>query len=224
MKKSIIAASAASLAVAAMPVVGVFADSNPTTEFTDEVKVTVEGGCSFQSKNSTPAVIDLATPRHFDATVNAGSVTILGGTNNAHLRSEETAQTISVVCNKTDGTKTWSVAVAGSQATSNTNKMVATGSGTAIASDGSHLKETSGTTSYWSMRINSSASTNSMAPGENDAWYQVPASSSAAVVSNAATTSEISFMPEYRVYVGTAQEPDVYTGKVTYTLSDTFSN
>jgi len=47
MKKSLIAAGAASLAVAAMPVVGVFADN--ITTMTDSITVTVESSCTFDA-------------------------------------------------------------------------------------------------------------------------------------------------------------------------------
>ena len=52
MKKSIIAASAASLAVAALPIAGVFAANGG--QFTDTLNVNVQGGCTIEDSTATP--------------------------------------------------------------------------------------------------------------------------------------------------------------------------
>ena len=52
MKKSLIAVAGASLAAAAMPVVGVFAAES---QLIDTVKVTISDSCTLVNKNTGPA-------------------------------------------------------------------------------------------------------------------------------------------------------------------------
>ena len=53
MKKSIIAASAASVALAAMPVVGAFAAASDITQAQDTLNITVGSSCTFDTTNAT---------------------------------------------------------------------------------------------------------------------------------------------------------------------------
>ena len=230
MKKSLIAgAGVAALSMAALPFAGVFAEA---THFTDQVQVTVEKGCSFEvtDGSSTPAVIALTDPRVFSDTATLGEVVTLGGSNNLGASS---VQNIAVSCSADAATdESWSITAKGghyvdSNFTASTS-MAATNGGTAITTDSAHTAETTGATSYWSFRIDTTASSSYKA---TDTWYAIPAAGAgtggADVVVASATADKdanVAFTPSYRVYVGTAQEADTYTGYVTYTIADTFTN
>ena len=222
MKKSLIAgASVAALGMAALPFAGVFAQS---LTFTDVVKVAVQSGCSFEVKDGSDAIIDLTSPRVFYQQAELGQVVTLGGTNNTGEITDGTQgatatseQNITVTCNTSDAQKSWTVTAVGSQTTGNENKMLGALQGsTAITTNAQHLEDTSGDTSYWSMMIDSTSASN-----DYDDWNVIP-DTATEVATGTASTTAATFAPAYRVYVGTAQEADTYTGKVTYTLSDTF--
>ena len=231
MKKSLIAsASVAALGMAALPFAGVFAEA---THFTDQVQVTVEKGCSFEVTDGAqdPAVIALTDPRVFSDTATLGEVVTLGGSSNLGAQS---VQNIAVSCSADAATdEAWDITAKGGHYvndtfTASTTMDPTVGTNTAITTDGSHTAETTGATSYWSFRVDTSASSSYKAP---DTWYAIPAagagnSGADVVVAHAVADKDanVSFTPSYRVYVGTAQEADTYTGYVTYTISDTFTN
>ena len=210
MKKSIIATGAASLALAAMPVVGAFAQ---TLTFEDDVVVTVSAGCSFEVTDDQAAVTDLDSPRIFEADAELGEVVILGGTAQAGATNE---QNITVACNTTDATKSWTVTAVGAQASGDENKMLPLVTANAkIATSGDEV--TSGGTSYWAFKIEGGS-----AAGNYGSWSAVPGTTAVTVATGAANAAtDASFAPAYRVYIGTNQQADTYTGKVAYTLSDT---
>ena len=69
MKKSLIAASASAVALAAMPVIGVFAAPNTVdNEIVDTLNVTVDKGCTFNNEGTRNATADFGTmtPGQFD--------------------------------------------------------------------------------------------------------------------------------------------------------------
>ena len=87
MKKSIIAAGAASIALAAMPVVGVFADEDRAA--TDTIEVTVNSSCTFLAGG--------ADGSYAASGANGASVNPTNGTDNTH--------SFTVFCNDNDGYK-----------------------------------------------------------------------------------------------------------------------
>ena len=215
MKKSIIAgAGVAALGFAAMPILGVFAETSGT--FTDTVEVTVSRSCTFEMNDGatpTPNPINTAD-RAFSRSTTAGSLVKMGGTG-TDTGASSTAN-VSIVCN-TDGTsgstETWSVTAVGAQAAGSENKMIASGTGTAIETG----TTTTGATSYWMFRVAAPATG---VVGSYNSWSAIPATAQA-IVSGNVSTAAVTFTPEYQVYVGTAQEADTYTGKVKYTISST---
>ncbi len=128
MKKSIIATGVASLALAAMPIVGAFAD------VTDTVTITINSACSIGSTTSTTGA-----GASLSDTMTNGSLKTWAADGTAGGK-------VVVSCNSASG---WNVkAVGASTGTSNTS-MTPTGSGTPIATG----TATSGATSNWAFKV-----------------------------------------------------------------------
>ena len=62
MKKTIIAAGAASVALAAMPVLGVFATATLTEDFVETLEITVDDACEFGNASNTGTATDTVLP------------------------------------------------------------------------------------------------------------------------------------------------------------------
>lgn len=160
MKKSIIATGVASLALAAMPIVGAFAD------VTDTVTITINSACSVGGTTSTTGA-----GKNFSDTMTNGSLKTWDATAAAGGK-------IVVSCNAAGG---WNVkAVGASTGTSNT-AMTPTGSGTPIATG----TATSGATSNWAFKV---AGTNAVAAYTS--FSAVPGTATKVAGNNAATSEE----------------------------------
>lgn len=224
MKKSIIATSAASLALAAMPVVGVFAADAGSPSIVDNVTVVINESCTFQATaNNAPVTPSGTAPgsitRNFRKDATLGATVELGGdpTQAASGSTDAYPITIEGVCNSGESgstkTGTWTISALGA----NEGKMVKTGSD---ASDTDNIPTgtaTTGTASAWAMKINQTGAT-----GGYGNYKEVPTGTAAAVATNAANGTSFSFQPQYRVYVGTEQASGTYTGTVTYTIASTW--
>lgn len=253
MKKSLIAAGAASLAVAAMPVVGVFADSAET--LIDTVQLTVDRACTFEAtravEGSDPIVIPAngmtgtspnqkpAYLRNFAATLALGQVVELGGVNGDYETTTGVdgiaPTTINVSCNSNDvsdsltdnSVTTWRISAVGSQTVANglpVNAMVFASSSSSDATSyipsGTTHTVTSGTLSDWAFKIN--AITGNSITNYTD-YSTVPVTATD-IVSVTPSTTDVEFTPSYRVYAGTNQQAQTYTGAVTYTLTDPWTH
>ena len=190
MKKSIIATGAASLALAAMPVVGAFAAVQSSV--TDTVKVTINGACSV----GTGADSQTGTGNLFEETM----------TNNTtkEWAADSAGSSIKVSCNDASG---WNIKAQGTSTATVPTSMDATGTGTDIATG------TSGTNSYWAFQVTGTGSVSAF-----NSWHIVP-SDATVVASGSGAVSEQVVKTGYKVYVGATQQADVYTGKVTYTVA-----
>ena len=211
MKKSLIAgAGVAAFGLAVLPATGVFAQ---TLNFTDQVEVTVAAGCSFEVTDGSDQVTDLQSPRVFSDNAELGQVVTLGGTAETGATVE---QNITVVCNSSTSGATWTVTAAGAQSAGDENKMLPTqNANTKIATSADEV--TSGGTSSWAFKIEGGS-----AAGDYGSWSAVPGTTPVTVATGTASSStDVSFAPAYRVYIGTDQQADTYTGKVAYTLADT---
>ena len=93
MKKSMIAAGAASLVFAAMPILGVLAD---TTEVTDKLTLTVTPSCTYDS--ITPAAAGTATGNSYSASTTANALVSFTAAG-----SPATPTSLTVKCNDPDG-------------------------------------------------------------------------------------------------------------------------
>ena len=218
MKKSIIATGAASLALAAMPVVGVFA---ATSNITDEIEITIAKECAIKTTATDPSqgIGDgTATNQKFTATMQNGELKVLGGS--AGTGASGTASSvIDVVCNDsaTSGDATsWKLTAVGGDGTTASTVLDAAASGTDIVTG----TATSGTTSNWAMKVEGAAGLDIQ--GGFDSFRAVPGT--AAVVATGNGTKSGAFTASYQVYIGTNQEADTYTGHVTYTLTNPAGN
>ena len=145
MKKSLIATGAASLALAAMPVLGAFAD------VTDTVVLTINSSCSVGQSSAT----------------GGGGKTIEQTAVNNHLYTWDAdgtqGGTIKVTCNDAGG---WQVKAVGSSTGSPVTSMAGTNGGTSIATGTAE----SGTTSNWMFKV---AGTGAASSYTN--WAAIPA-------------------------------------------------
>ena len=188
MKK--IAIVGASAVLAALPVVGVFAATEGS--FTDNITVTVAGGCTLEVDGGTAGTY---ADRTFSATITNGTSEVLTG-----VESTSTdAAAMKVTCN-TSSASNWTItgtASNGGQLTSGNNHIDA----------GTY---DSGDVSAWAYKVAASDAT----------WLAVPTSANATITSGTATQgSPATFSPVYRVYVSLGQPSGSYTGSVQYTLA-----
>ncbi|MBQ3453088.1 hypothetical protein IJG28_02770 [Candidatus Saccharibacteria bacterium] len=191
MKK--LAIASASVALAAMPVVGVFAVTG-STEFTDNLSVTVNSGCTLENGGNTDGTY---VDRSFSKNIAVGNSAVLDGS-----AATDTAA-ITIKCNTTSGTVT--VTSAGSTTlvgTSSADNTIATGAAT------------SGSTSNWAIKSNASNTS-------SDPYAAYKAHVPGTFLTATASASGTTFNPSYQVYVAQGQAPDTYTGSVTYTVSYT---
>ena len=218
MKKSIIATGAASLALAAMPVVGVFA---ATSNITDEIEITIAKECAIKTTATDPSqgIGDgTTTNQKFSATMQNGELKVLGGSTGEGAASGDSS-VIDVVCNDsaTSGDATsWKLTAVGGDGTTASTVLDAATSGTDIVTG----TATSGTTSNWAMKVE--GATGLDIQGGFDSFRAVPGT--AAVVATGNGTKSGAFTASYQVYIGTSQEADTYTGHVTYTLTNPAGN
>ena len=190
MKKTLIA-GAASVALAAMPVVGAFAATEGS--FQDNITVTVDSGCTIEVAGGTAGQY---ADRTFSANIAAGTVETLTGVEGQESTTPAAAMQVS--CNVADPGQAWHI--------------------TATAANGGALKSgedtipagtnTNGTTSSFAYSVNNGST-----------WLAVP-TAAGATVANGTTVkgTPTEFKPIYRVYVAPDQNPGTYTGSVTYTM------
>ena len=194
MKKLAIAAS--SVALAALPMAGVFATQS---NFTDTLNLTITGGCTFKSS----VLNDYA--RAFSAEVAAGQET------DFTMNSGE--PTMSVVCNTETGNYTVQAIGGTSVATQAVGVTVLSDNATP-ANEIATGTTSSGDSSAWAFKVTSTGST---ATG----WTQVP-SALTTVVTNSASSAKsaegVSFTPGYHIYASGSQAAGSYTGNVSYLL------
>lgn len=220
MKKSIIATGAASLALAAMPVVGVFAVDTSTSTVTDKIVVTVPSSCAITTNNTATTPNGVGDGTHTD---NTYSVSMKNGQLKSDIGGDATATSdpigkINIVCNDTTGSgPTWTLTARGGDFSGNEGAFVAStqlvgGTGTTPIDTNLNV---SGATSGWAMKV--TGGTGVTIQGGYSSFKAVPDSSTtlasgSGAVENAITTT-------YQVYVGTSQQTGTYTGHVTYTLT-----
>ncbi len=189
MKKSIIAASASAVALAAMPALGAFAD------VTDTVQLTIQSACSVGGTTATTGAGKTFT----EADAKNGQTYTWDAT-------DSDGGKLVVSCNDASG---WNIKAVGASTGGTNTAMVPTGSGTAIATG----TATSGATSNWAFKV---SGTNAVAAYTS--FAAVPGTATKVATSSAAASEE-TYYTGYRVYVSPTQQADTYTGKVTYTVA-----
>lgn len=197
MKKALIAGTV-SLAVAAMPVVGVFAADADVTTQTDKLSVTIDATCTFKNvgDEGTPAYVT-----HANGTSGIGtwaSDTLAGKMLNGSTTDNFGATTFTVVCNNTTG---WKVTNTTADLVSGANK---------ISPNAGH----SATVSGYSWTVSQADGTGLTIPnGKQGAGGDV-ASFDATTDANGKT-----FTVTYGVGISQSQAAGTYTGDVVYTLA-----
>lgn len=197
MKKSLVAMGAASLALAAMPVVGAFAATS--TQFTDTLTVSVEGGCTLENSTQANAGDYSVSDRSFSATIAAGTVGYLNATN--ATTPSTSAGTVSIECNTDAQTSGFTVAVAVDGLTDSAISETIAG--------GAYLN---GATSGWAIKSNATGS-----PTSDPFANYTAAASTTFITGNASQT--VTFNPSYQVYIAPDQAPGTYVGHAVYTIN-----
>lgn len=197
MKKSLIAAGAASVALAAMPVLGTFAD------VIDVVQITISSSCSVGSDTSSPA----GTGKTMTANMINGDVKEFSNAQGADAAGGD----IYVTCNSSSG---WNITAVGySSDTEGTTTMPATtGTGTAIPTGTDHLD---GSASQWAFKLVDDGTGATLVPTN---WTAIP-SEATKVASKTGAISAGHIRTAYKVSTSPTQEAATYTGKVKYVVS-----
>ena len=193
MKK--LAIASASVALAAMPVVGTFAATS--TQFQDTLTVGVEGGCTIE-ESATGTTAGTYKDRAFEATIPVGTEKEL-----TVKADSPYSGGFSVSCNTTTGS--WTVSVA---ATNDGDLKDGDNAISPLAADATM----GGATSSWAIKSNASGTTTS-----NDYSNYKGFVAGNFIKANASET--VSFNPSYKAYVATGQKPGNYAGTVTYTVA-----
>ena len=191
MKKSLIATGSATVALAAMPALGAFAD------VTDTVILTISSSCSVGQTTGSPVA---GTGKTMEETAAV----------NSHLYTWDAdgsqGGTLKVTCNDASG---WNVKAVGSSTGTPVTSMAASNSGTPIVTGTAE----SGATSNWMFKV---AGTGTVAGYQS--WSAIPATATKVATGNTAV-SEGAISTGYQVWVSATQQADTYTGKVTYTVA-----
>ena len=205
-------AGAGAVALAALPVAGVFAaDFNPIV---DTVKVTINDSCAMSAAESggdasqaggvyakTVDAGTLINPADWDGGTAGGSSTL--------------AKTYTFSCNNQGGWKVTAQGVAGTTGTPATTAQT-----TMLGANGKTIvtgTATDGATSNWAFQI---SATGADVETGYATWAQIPGTAQTIIQSDSnAPVSEATFTPPYRVWVSATQEADTYTGYVKYVLT-----
>ena len=212
MKKKLIAAGAASLAAAAMPVVGVFAAPS-SIEFTDNLSVSVDAGCTLENGGTSDGVF---VDRSFSKNIAVGNYGVL---ESAGTEANDNA-TMTIKCNTTSGTVTVTYKVNGGESTALAGPASASIPASAVVT---------GPTSGWAIKSNATSASTDPFAGEGASasvagYYVAPSAATGTFLTSTASAQGTSFNPSYRVYVAQGQAVGTYTGTVTYTLGYTTGN
>ncbi|MBR0372848.1 hypothetical protein IJH72_02840 [Candidatus Saccharibacteria bacterium] len=207
MKK--LAIAGASAVLAALPVVGVFADGNTVV---DTVEITISSACGVASTSSSP--VDGAGA-NLTATMVNGSTHTWAAAGTAGTGEDATGGNLYVTCNDASG---WNVTAQGySNNTAGTTSMITTTTGaTAIPTGTDHLD---GTASQWAFKIANDGITDLSIVTGYDSWSQVPTSATKIASLANTATSNGHIYTGYKVSVSPTQQAATYTGKVKYVVS-----
>ena len=195
MKKKVIAAGAASAALAAMPMLGVFAAQ------TDTIVVEIQDVCTVDL-NSVPADPGPEDTGHVDGTATWSGQTLSGQMANGASTDNYGQTKLKVTCNDNDGFNV----------SATMNNLTA-----AVVEDGSGNKLTiapnasfSGSSSGYALKVTSPSTGLTSTNGTN--WV----GATGTIVSASEPISNGTFLVTYGVGVSATQAADTYTGTVIY--------
>ena len=221
MKKSIIATGAASLALAAMPVVGVFATPVATGTVTDTLNVNIPPSCTITNDVNPQGPADGSAP----ALTNSYTVEMKNGQVRSDIGGSADATTgatvdnsIDVSCNTPSGDESdvsgWKLTAIGAGAQGYEDKLHGT------AGDIATGLGTTGAASQWAFKVTKGSGTNyDYMTGYTGEFAEVPDSSDGEMnlVSGHGNATG-AFTMTYQVYISKTQATGTYTGAVKYTL------
>lgn len=201
MKKSIIAAGAASVALAAMPIVGAFAANTY-----DNITATVDNGCSIIDAEPSKTVALTVAPGNTVESTAAGSISVVCNGVSYHISAKGST---AVPSGYADGTAT---------------DLIATHAGDTPTYDRIGTGTTTGSsTASWAFMVSSltTAVSGTGAPaiesGYND-WAEIP--SAATPIVSGTASAQVTVNTKYQVYVPISQAAGAYQGQVTYTVDN----
>ncbi len=219
MKKIVIAG--ASLALAAMPVVGVFAAAEEGNHMIDNITVTVPTSCSITNNNTDEDGEVADVVNNYAATIYNGQYQIIDADDTTGATTAD--NTIGVTCNSTatSGTATsWRLTAVGAGAAGHETELY-NASGTAeknvIPSAATPVTTAGGETSDWSFRVVIASPATAASGFTSNTFTQIPSTEKDIATGNG-TAAEGTFTMDYGVYVSGTQEAGTYTGAVKYTL------
>ncbi len=228
MKKSLIAASASAVALAAMPVVGAFATD--VTSTTDNLEITIEKVCSLGHEDATPSpAIDVAGvvrangdgswegmpsgETSYEATVTgtaAASDTLSKTMSNGTSTTNLGTTTLGVFCNNEKGYTITTSGAANLTSTTTTDTIDIAGT-------------ISSTTSGWSYMVEAASGNRGEVKNSHGSW--ATSANANGIIAGSATTAPKTttnagdyYTVTYGVGIDNTQAAGVYTGHVTYTL------
>ena len=232
MKKSLIAVAGASVAAAAMPVMGVFA-ATTSTSFTDVVTVNVGSSCTIIPEDGAVIQSDTTDPQTGDRTVvlddrNYGPYDLMQGHYISNIGGNHIAEDTDDPAD--DQTAATGKTAATIECSSNTGNVVpgsddpsqmASGSWilTALGADGGAMVSATSSiptgawaegTSVWQYKV--------IGSDDATAYGAIPATNAAVIARSKATGGSVTISPRYRVSASASQAEGTYVGKVTYTL------
>ncbi len=227
MKKSLIATGAASLALAAMPVVGVFAEAVESNTVTDHITVNIPASCTIQNANYVEDGTKPDLENWYYREIPNGQYQVINGANTDPDHPALHDNGFQVTCNDQTATGgSWKLTAVGAGDTGYETKLHLQGAadGTKdISSAAAPVTSATGlpATSDWSFAVTLG---NGITPGVNDSqnfvsgqYYQIPASEMN-IASGTGSTAADSFTTSYGVYVSPTQQTGTYKGAVKYTL------
>lgn len=181
--------SAVVLGVGAVPTANLFA-ADSLNPITDTVKVTIASACSLSGSG---------------ANINETM------TNN-QTKNNFTGATYTIKCNDAGG---WHLSAVGSSSTTDKTSMIATGSGTAIATG----TATTGA-STWAFKVTGKSGADKTVEGYRS-FSAIPATAADVALDTNGSIGQTgtTVSTTYQVHISDTQQADTYTGKVTYTLA-----
>ena len=195
--KKVIIAGAASVALAAMPVVGVFATD--ITTVTDTLQITVDAACSINAVTATSGNDDTT----YSANVLNGKIAAL---------NNSSAHEFTVVCNNNAGWKVTAGAPQNLSGTGSNQHLISYAAAALPAEDsqaeGQWMATVTGT------GVPATAESNGIA----DASGHIK-TTGGIIATEAVSTDGSTFTVTYGAYVGTKTAADTYTGTIGYTLA-----
>lgn len=222
MKKLAIVASSAALA--AMPVVGVFAED--VTTQTDTLSVTISPVCSFGFTDSEdPHVIDVASPSHTNGTAGAGPATWSGNTLSATMLNGTTNSdfgktTLRVYCNNTDGYQITTNGKTGAVTTVGALTAATAGNNDTIPVNNAFSASSTG----WSYQVAGATGNTGIVASAHDGTWATAANAEGTIVNAPSTGTKTTdnsgdtFTITYGVGIDQTLSADTYSGSITYTL------